>query len=389
MRQSSKSEYFTDLPDDISIQSQAPARLIVDLAAIRENYLLLKVLSGTAECAVVLKANAYGLGVQQVAPELYSAGARTFFVAFLSEALVLKKSLGTLNDVTIYVLEGNAPDSEQDFLSHQFIPVVNSLEQLARWKSHCERSGTSLPCGLHVDTGMNRLGLAAHELYAVFNRSAGHEICLVISHLSCANDEHSVQNCSQLKKFMEVKNLRPDLRFSLSNSSGIILGGEYLFDMTRAGVALFGVNPTLGKALAIKPVVKLEARLTQMRTIEAGETIGYGATYKSHKRMKLGTLSIGYADGYLRSLSGSTAAAYWGKNRFPLVGRVSMDSIVVNFGDIESKSPDIGDYLSLINEEFGVNDIADKAGTIGQEILTCLGSRLDWQYINKVEKNSH
>ena len=365
-----------------------PAKITVDLSAVRYNYSQLNRLSGNAECAVVLKANAYGLSINRVAPELYSVGARTFFVAYLFEAIELKQVLYPFNDVSIFVLEGNAPGTESDFFEYQISPVLNSLDQLSRWETYCQHVSNPGTCAIHVDTGMNRLGLELTELASVLSRAKAFGLTLIISHLSCADDASSKFNKSQLEKFVSGRIGNTDIRFSLSNSSGILLGEDYLFDMTRAGVALFGVNPTPENSTTLRPVIKLEARLNQVREINPGQAVGYGAAYISERPMRLGTISIGYADGYQRSLSDSNVGAYYKGEKFPLVGRVSMDSITVDLGDAVDYSPQIGDYLELVNEQFRIEDLAYHAKTIAHEIMTSLGSRLDWQYINCAVENA-
>ena len=367
--------------------SPQAARLSVDLAAIRANYALLNSLSANAECAVVLKANAYGIGVKQIAPELYVAGARTFFVAFIAEAIELLESLNHADNIVIYVLEGNAPGNERGFSNPSILPVINSLEQLERWQAHCASNNLPVRCGLHVDTGMNRLGLSINELFSVLTNNTEQAVSLVMSHLSCADDPLSTQNSAQLDAFRSVKERFPKLSYCLANSAGMLLGTDYLFDMVRAGVALFGIHATRQQPVALEPAIKLEARLIQIKTAVEGETIGYGATYKVIKPMRLGTLSIGYADGYLRSLSGSQAAAFFHGRRFPLVGRVSMDAIVIDLGDADSHSPRVGEYVELINETLDINELAGQAGTIAHEILTSFGNRLHWVYLNNA--NAH
>ena len=367
----------------ISLQSPPPCRAIVDLSAIRKNYQFLNTISANAECAVVLKANAYGLGISKVAPELYCAGARTFFVAFLSEAIELKSTLGNTVQVKIYVLEGNSPGSESDFNQIQVAPVLNSVDQVKRWNEHQRKNKEVLPCALHIDTGMNRLGLSVSEVKWALESQDSEGVDLVISHFGSADSPQSQQSAKQLERFVSDSIQKPGLRYSIANSSGMFLGKPFLLDLVRPGASLFGIQPTRCKSNPMQPVITIEARLVQIRKIRAGEPVGYGATFISNKPMRLGTISMGYADGYPRSLSGSNAVAVFNGRKAPLVGRVSMDSIVVDLSDFSNQTPKEGDYLQLISNDFSLDELAVNANTIGNEILTGLGGRLKWKYLNR------
>ena len=374
---------FNEISNQAQPLSTPPCRALVDLSAVRNNYLLLKQQSGNAECSVVLKANAYGLGLSRIAPELYDAGARTFFVAYLSEALQLKNCLSKNGDYRIFVFEGPALQSESDYTDNDILPVINSMEQVNRWRSHLENLNYRYPCALHVDTGMNRLGLSLEEFDGLAENLDDLNVELLISHLSCADTPGSAQNERQLRKFKTAGSAHSSSQFSLANSSGIFLGPKFHFDLVRPGISLFGGSPDLEQPNPMHPVLTIQARLNQIRHIQAGEPIGYGASFVSEKPMCLGTLSMGYADGYPRSLSDSGAIARYNGRSAPVVGRINMDSIVVDLSEFGIHCPKPGEYMNLVDSEFTVDDIARAANTISYEILTRLAGkngRLEFLY---------
>lgn len=340
--------------------------LTIDLEALAANYALLAERSAPAACAAVVKADAYGLGLEPVARTLETAGCRCFFVATLSEGLTLR----TITDCDIYVFAGVTAENLAAFAAHALRPVLNTLDQLRLW-----REGASGPAALHVDTGMNRLGLDATELEVLRQNPVlldGVDICLVISHLACADDSAHEMNLEQLHRFREALGISPAIPASLSASSGIFLGADWHFDMVRPGYALYGGNPQPEEPNPMQPVVTLRARLLQCRSIAPGETVGYGGTYRAETPRRIATISTGYADGYLRAL-GNKATVYAGEMPAPLVGRVSMDLIGVDITGIDGVKA--GDWVELLGPKHGVDALAREAGTIGYEILTSLGHR--------------
>ncbi len=373
-----------------------PCKAVIDLSAIRDNYKTLSSLvadANCADCAAVIKANAYGLNAGRIARELFRVGARTFYVAVLSEAVELQTALPScddcrIDDCRIYVLEGNAVCGEEADFNHCIRPVINSEEQLDRWLAHHQsdqpQSGKNpAPCAVQVDLGMNRLGFSKREIAQSIHKLNALEIDTIVGHLSCAQALHHRMNETQLNRFVAIAKFFPNARLSLANSSGIFLGEKYLLDQVRPGAALYGINPTPGASQyginPLKQVITLSARLVQIRQINRAETIGYDATYTSTAAMQIGTLSIGYADGYPRRCGGF---ATFKQQKAALLGRVSMDSIVVDLSEFAADACKVGDYFNLIDEQINLDLLAENADTIGYEILCRLGGRIQWQYIN-------
>lgn len=358
------------MPADPS--ARAGARLTVDLAAIQENYRRLCDRLGGIACGAVVKGDAYGLGLAEVAPALFAAGARVFFTALPDEAIALR---ALLPEAEIYVLDGLLPGAEADYRAHGLRPVLNSLEEIERHRA-CA-GATPLPAALHVDSGMSRLGLPDDEV-AVLRREpdrlAGVELSYLLSHLACADTPAHPMNAEQLHRFRKARAALPPCRASLANSSGIFLGPAYHFDLARPGVALFGANPTPEQPNPMAQVVRLQGKILQVREIDALRSVGYGAAFRAARSTRVATVAIGYADGYLRSLSGR-GRVWLGAAPLPVLGRVSMDLITVDASDLEPGTARPGEWVDIIGPREGVDEVANKAGTIGYEILTSLGHR--------------
>ena len=352
----------------------AGAVLTVDLAALQANYRLISNrLTGGATASAVVKADAYGIGIGPAATALWAAGARDFFVAHADEGVTLRRHLA---DARIHVLNGAHAGAEDAFREHGLIPALNCLGDVARWRAFCAKAGQPLPCVLHVDTGMCRLGLDRREYARVAADPSlldGLDIQTVMSHLASA-DEDSPQNAEQLALFRDARARLPMGRASFANSSGVFLGPDYHFDLARPGVALYGVNPTPGCPNPMAQVVRLKAKILQVRDVDSTETVGYGATHRIAGPSRIATLPVGYADGYLRSL-GNRATAYIGDYEAPLVGRVSMDLITIDVTTVPEAQCRPGMTVDLIGPRHTVDDLAAQAGTIGYEILTSLGRR--------------
>lgn len=365
-----------------SQHSTAGAVLCIDLGAICDNWRSLRGrLAAGAECAAVVKADAYGLGARQVVPALYRAGCRRFFVAHLDEAIALRPLLA--DDAAIHVLHGAHPGAEAEFVAHRIIPVLNSLPQVAAWRRLAERLDKMLPALLQVDTGMARLGLAVDEVDAIAGDRAllnGIDLRFVISHLASAEDQASPANPAQLARFRAALARLPQAKASLANSSGIFLGGDYHFDLVRPGAALYGVAPVAGQANPLRPAIRLQGRVVQTRCIAPGTAVGYAHTWTASRRSRIATVAVGYADGYLRSLS-NRGHAFLDGVRLPLVGNVSMDTITVDITDLPEGRIGEGALLDLVDPVHDVDAIAARAGTIGYEILTSLGNRYARRYI--------
>lgn len=357
---------------------QAGAVLTVDLDAIVHNYRLLRARLRNGACAAVVKADAYGLGAGEVAQALWRAGCRDFFVAHLFEGISLRESLGA--DATIMVLNGTPPGTEADFLEAGLVPVVNSRVELAGWRAfRRKRSCEDLPVALQLDSGMSRLGLSPADVEAIAADPGlldGLRVTLVMSHLACADESEHSANRAQLQQFNRLRAMLPPTRASLANSSGIFLGPDWHFDLARPGAALYGINPTPGRPNPMRQVVTLSARIIQLREVPEECGVGYGHAARCLAPGKLATISYGYADGWPRN---AAASAFAGDSRLPFLGRVSMDSIILDAGSCSVPLKE-GMMVELISDRQTVDDIAAVAGTIGYEILTRLGHRAHRRY---------
>ena len=346
------------------------AMLTVDLGAIVANWRALAARAAPAECAAVVKADAYGLGAAEVAPALARAGCRTFFVALTGEGVALRRLLG--GGPEIFILHGPAPGEEPMFAAHALVPVLNCAAQAHAWAAYA----AELPAAVQVDTGMARLGLPPAEATGLPHL----HVTLVLSHLACADDPADSANAAQLAAFRALRQLWPDARASLAASFGIFLGPEYHFDLVRPGAALYGIVPTAGPH-PIRGVLRLRAPVIQTRRVPAGAGIGYGQTWRAPGPTRLATLGIGYADGLPRSLS-NRGGAWLGERRLPIVGRISMDSVIVDASAVPQAVLAPGTLLDLIGPMAGVDAVAEAAGTVGYELLTRLGGRFARRYLD-------
>jgi alanine racemase len=352
--------------------------LTVDLDAIVANWRKLEKTAVPAECAGVVKANAYGCGTEPVARALAAAGCKTFFVATPDEAATVRAAAP---QAAIYALDGFFQNSGEAYARIDCKPVIGDLNELAEWDVFCRRSGWTGGAAIHIDTGMNRLGLTSAEAQGIIPRiNAGeHGITLVMSHLVSAEQLNSPINAKQLTTFREIASLFSGVPASLSNSSGIFLGAQFQFDMVRPGAALYGVNPTPEADNPMQGVVELKARIVQIRNVERGETVGYGATWTARRPTRLAIVSAGYADGYFRAASASDgtrgAEVVVAGKRCPVAGRISMDLMAVDVTDLPANAARRGHMVTLIGEGITVDELAHHFGTIGYEVLTSLGPR--------------
>jgi alanine racemase len=355
-------------------KSLSDITLTIDIAAVKYNYDILRNMLEGGSCAAVVKANAYGLGVDKVAPALYASGCRDFFVATLEEGLELSKLLAF--DAKIYVFHGVKKGEENIFEDNGLVPVLNDVHQLDAWAHKAKVEGLTLPAILHFDTGMNRLGFnwADAEKISHNENLKLLDIKYVMSHLACADEAENEMNKEQLKRVNSVRKFFPNTPVSLSNSWGILAAKCYHFDLARPGCALYGVKGN--SAAAIKNVITASAKIIQIREISEDGSAGYGASAKVKAGTKLAVVPLGYADGYFRGLSNRSHAFYKGK-KVPLVGRVSMDLTIFDITGIDAK---IGDELELIGDNYTVDQVAENAGTIGYEVLTNLCSRYNRVY---------
>ena len=352
--------------------------LTVDLDAIVANWKKLEKTAVPAECAAVVKANAYGLGAEPVARALAAAGCKTFFVATLDEARVVRAALPS---ATIYALSGFFQNTGDAYAKIDCKPVIGDLNELAEWDVFCRRAGWTGGAAIHIDTGMNRLGLTVAEAQGIIPRiNAGdHGITLVMSHLVSAELLNNPTNARQLTAFREIASLFSGVPASLANSSGIYLGPQFQFDLVRPGAALYGVNPTPEADNPMQPVAEVKARIVQIRNVERGETVGYGGTWTARRPTKLAIVSAGYADGYFRAASANDgtrgAEVVVAGKRCPIAGRISMDLIAVDVSDLPANAARRGHMVTLLGEGITVDELAHHFGTIGYEVLTSLGAR--------------
>jgi alanine racemase len=363
---------------------RAGAILTIDLDSIVGNYRLLRDTAFPAECAAVVKADAYGLGAAHVVPPLVAAGCRTFFVALLDEGIAVRQVLTKTalqnpdcGVADIYVLGGLAPGAENVFTEYRLTPVLNSLAEVDAWANYARLREDLQPAAVHVDTGMSRLGLPPNELAELAQNHArldGVRLTLVMSHLACADEPRNPLNRRQLDAFAAARSILPPAPGSLANSSGIFLGAAYHADLVRPGVSLYGGGPVPGQPNPMAQVVRLQGKILQVREIDTPQTVGYGATHHAEKREKIATVAVGYADGYLRALS-NRGSAYVGDFRVPLVGRVSMDLITFDVSGVSDDLVRPGEMIDLIGPNNPIDSLAAEADTIGYEILTSLGDR--------------
>jgi alanine racemase len=350
--------------------SRAGAILEIDLGAIVANWRLLATRVTPAACAAVVKANGYGLGAAPVARTLFAAGCRRFFVATLDEGIALRQALGSRPKIVVF--NGPLPGSAEEFVAARLTPVLNDPGQIEAWAAM--PPSARLAAIVHVDTGFSRLGLSAAEFVECRDRISAIGADGLISHLACADMPDHALNHRQRERFCAARRRLPALRTSLAASSGIFLGRDFHFDEVRPGAALYGITPTPGRPNPMHPVVRLAAKIVQIRKIDSGEPVGYGAAHVMDRPGTLAIAAIGYADGWLRSLSHRGCGWIAGK-RVPLVGRVSMDLATFDVSAIAASELYPGNMVELIGEHYGVDDAAADAGTIGYEVLTSLGAR--------------
>lgn len=371
--------------------TQGLSVLDVHLEKVAQNYLSFrKRLKQGADCAAVVKADAYGLGALQVARALFDQECRHFFVAHYDEALVVRKAVPE-KDAVIYVLNGPFGAAARDFAAQGLVPVLNSPGDIEYWAGFAKETGQKQPAVIHIDTGMNRLGLSASEAASL---AAGRDVLqpldvrYVMSHLACGDEPSHPMNGEQLERFQRLTQaLGLPLRLSFANSAGILLGPDYHFDLVRPGCGLYGIHPQSEGENPMAGTVTLRARVVQTREIDISSTVGYGATYRATFPANCATISVGYADGYLRSLTGS-GKVFIGGAACPVIGRVSMDSIVVDTTSLPVK-PQPGDWAEIIGPHQTVDEVAAQAGTIGYEILTSLGKRYRRNYTGQQAGNEH
>ncbi len=367
---------MTEVPEHL-----ASAIVSIDLAALCTNYRTLCKQAAPAACGVAIKGEAYGLGMAVVAKALWNEGCRNYFVSRPSEGAELR---AVLADAAIYVLDGFYLGQAEFYMHHKLIPALISIDQAQEWA----KVAAGRPCAIHVDTGISRLGFTVAEFKKLFGDDEFIKLIhinLLVSHLACSDEDEHEMNAKQLAAFYKFRKYLPDVPASFANSSGIFLGGAYTFDLVRAGVALYGGNPTPGKPNPMKTVVTLQAKVMQTRHVKQGDTIGYSATWTAPRDSKIAILGAGYRDGIPRKLSSSQidgpAQVYIAGSRVPIVGRVSMDMMACDVTDIPDAEISRGTLAEIFGPHISVDEAAASAGTISYELLTHLGNRYHRRYI--------
>ena len=357
----------------------AGAVLSIDLDALQSNYRLLAKKAGKGGCGAAVKGDAYGLGLGPVGKALWAAGCRIFFVARATEGGDLRV---LLPEAIIYVLDGLVSGQAEYYAKNDLRPALISIDETREWAAFGRQYGRALPCALHIDTGINRLGLSRADYDAIVDDRfliAGIDVALVMSHFACADEPEHPLNAKQIKRFAEARAKLPDTPASLSNSSGIFLKSWPVIDLARAGIALYGGNPQPGKKNPMKPVVRLNGTVLQVRDVKKGETVGYSATWKAQRDSRIAILGAGYNDGIPRSLSSrinnGPAQVWIGGRRCPIVGRISMDMMAIDITNVPKAKIARGAQAEIIGARIPVDEAAGWAGTISYELLTRLGSR--------------
>ena len=326
--------------------------LTINLQAIQNNYHYIKTICN-AEIAASVKADSYGLGADKIAQSLYQVGCRKFFVATIDEGIALRKCA---NDIAIYILNGLTPSRLPLFIEHNLIPIINSPEQLKHWNSRS--------CVIHIDTGMNRLGMNLDDFEQI--ESLPQNIEFLMSHLACDGDMQNPYNKQQLEKFTAATARHPHIKKSLAASGGVFLGSEYHFDIARVGAALYGIGARGN--VGLQNPVHLHVPIIQIRNCMQDEYAGYGATKFVKKGSVLATIPIGYADGFSRFLS-NNGILYLHNKPVEIVGRISMDLTII---DVTGHNAAVGDMVEILGPNLYPDDIAARMGTIGYEVITSL-----------------
>lgn len=353
----------------------------VDLAALASNYRTLARLAAPAQCAATVKADAYGLGLAPVVNQLWAEGCRCFFVANAHEALALRELQPAAQ---VYVFNGVGPDDAAALAQARLRPVLNSTEQVALWRAQALQSGGPLPCAVHLDTGMNRLGLGAEDWRALrvdTGWQTGLDVQLLMTHLASAHrGEQDALTACQVSAFAELREALPAVPTSIGNSAGTLLGAATRGDLVRPGIALYGANPFDARDHPMREVARVYGRVLQVRTVGAQGSVGYGGAFTATPGTRLATVGVGYADGYRREL-GNRAHASVGGVRVPVVGRVSMDLLTLDVTAVPPAEIRAGTAATLIGAEVPLEEVATAAHTIPYELLTGLGPRLPRRYL--------
>lgn len=367
----------------------ASAVLTVDLDALAHNWRLLAMRAGLAACGAAVKADAYGIGLEPAVAALAYAGCRTFFVAHPGEGA---RARGAAPQADIYVLNGYGGGARETFREAKLRPVLGSTEEIADYAAARRADSFLLPPAIHVDTGMNRLGLSAAEVPALAGRDALKPLApaLLMTHFASSEDLADPITLEQVNRFIAARAWLPGVACSIANSSAMFRRDVPMFDLARPGYALYGGNPVPGQPNPMRPVVRLEATILQVRTVADGEGVGYNSLWRARGPRRLATIGVGYADGYPRSAAGTdekaaqgipAGEAIVGGVRCPFAGRVSMDLIVIDVSGAPDAAVARGAPVVLIGDGLDVDEVGLRSGTIGYEVLTRLGPRYARRYL--------
>ena len=374
------------------LPAAATGLLTIDLGQIARNWQALAALVAPAQCGAVVKANAYGLGADRVIPALAKAGCQSFFIATPDEALEARR---LAPDATVYALDGLMPGAGATLIAANAVPVLSSLPEIQEWATLASTHRTILPAAIHIDSGLNRLGLSAKDVAHLADHAddlKALDIRLIMSHLASADDPADPKNEQQRVTFETLRALLPEAPASLAASDGLMLGRPYHYDLVRPGYAIYGGQAFQGGATPVKPAVKAAARILQVRDVAAGETVGYAGRWRAQRKSKIAVIAAGYADGYLRAAS-STWEDLGGVVRingeFALIaGRVSMDLITADVTDFKAPVAR-GDLAEIIGPGLTIEETGQRAGTIGYEVLTSLSRRFHRIYVDNAADASN
>jgi len=356
------------------------ARLTVRLGAIAANYRHFREICAPAAVAAAVKADAYGLGLAPVTGTLAKAGCNTFFVARLEEGIALRP---LQLQARIFVLDGARTETASALIAHRLTPVLNALAEIDAWNSAARAHGARLDGAIHLDTGMNRLGLPEYERAMLAaeakTRLSNLDVVLWMSHLACGDDCRSPMNAEQIARFRAALATLPPAPASLSASAGVLLGKDYHFDLVRPGIGLYGGNPCGEVTNPFAVVAVLTGRILQLRRVDSGETVGYGATFRAGRPSHLATIGLGYADGLMRAIGNKGSGVIAGV-RAPVVGRVSMDLVTLDVTDAPRDAVRLGADVEFLGDTISLDEFASLAGTASYEVLTSLGHRMPRHY---------
>ncbi len=349
----------------------------IDLKSIKKNYTFINKYCGKSEVASSVKASSYGLGGQKkIIQSLISAGCKNFFVAQLSEGIILRR---LFKNIRVNVLNGVLKNEEKIFIKYKLTPVINDYSQFIRWTS-CLKNKKKERLIIHFDTGMCRLGFQEEDtkkLYKKINIINKFNYVLIMSHLASSSNKNDKYNVIQLNRFKKIKKLFSGFKYSLSASGGIFLGKKYHFDMVRPGINLYGGCQHFNKK--IKNVVSVRCPIIAINQLYKGETCGYNRTFRAKKNMHTATIPMGYADGFGLRLS-NKGFVFYGNTKLKMLGRISMDLIIIDISKVKNKIK-LGDFVELYNKKFTIDKFADLTGTIPYRVITCISDRFSKNYL--------